>query len=391
MSVSWLRWPFLLFFLAACSKAAAQTAPEPRQAGTDVPAPKLKKLVLPDFPAEAQQRGLGGIVLVELLIDEHGRVVEAKVVHSVPGLDEAALVAVRKWQYEETRVGGKPTRVRLTVPISFPKRLPAVTSQPGIPELREGAAPAYPALPAPPDLAGAAVEVTLDERGAVDLVEKVTGESPWLDSLQGAVRLWRFAPPAPGVTVSFRIEAGFIAPRPPAPGRVTLNLTGLRETTAAATAPAGQAPLGPSQSASGAPQGGQAPPSTLPPEPRPPVEIVAVPTPTPVPVPAVPGVSTVPGIALGPAVPDLIKGRRPVVPPLARMAGQTGTVEVRFSVDGAGQTVVQRYTGLEAFQTAAEQMVRSWVFRRTSTERLFLTAAITYGDVAASANVSVSQ
>ncbi len=51
---------------------------------------------------------------------------------------------MRQWEYEPTKVDGKPVKVRLTVPITFALRLPDVTREPGIPELRQGAAPGYP-------------------------------------------------------------------------------------------------------------------------------------------------------------------------------------------------------------------------------------------------------
>jgi hypothetical protein len=63
------------------------------------------------------------------------------VVRSVPPFDEAATAAVRQWEYEVTRVDGKPVPVRLTVPITFALRLPPMTRASGVPELRLGAAP----------------------------------------------------------------------------------------------------------------------------------------------------------------------------------------------------------------------------------------------------------
>jgi outer membrane biosynthesis protein TonB len=89
-------------------------------------------------------------------------------------------------------------------------------------------------------------------------------------------------------------------------------------------------------------------------------------------------------VALSIGVPDLTKGRRPVVPPLARMSGARGHVEVRFSVDAAGQALVREASGPDLLKVAAEQTVGSWVFRRTSAERLFLVAVFDYkGDTVA--------
>jgi len=45
--------------------------------------------------------------------------VDAKVVHSVPLLDQAALDAVRQWEYSPTLLNGVPVSVLVTVKINF--------------------------------------------------------------------------------------------------------------------------------------------------------------------------------------------------------------------------------------------------------------------------------
>jgi outer membrane biosynthesis protein TonB len=100
-----------------------------------------------------------------------------------------------------------------------------------------------------------------------------------------------------------------------------------------------------------------------------------------------PGFSAVRDVTLGPGVPDLAKGRRPVVPPLARLGGVRGKVEVRFAVDAAGTSSVSATEGPDLLKDAAREAVASWVFRRTSAERVRLVAEIDYG--ADNANASV--
>ena len=113
-------------------------------AGRDVPAPKRTRFVTPVFPLEAQAAGQRGIVILELVIDAAGKVSTADVLRSVPPFDEAALTAVRQWEYEVTKVDGKAVPVRLTVPITFALKLPEMTREAGIPELRQGASPFFP-------------------------------------------------------------------------------------------------------------------------------------------------------------------------------------------------------------------------------------------------------
>jgi hypothetical protein len=92
------------------------------------------------------------------------------------------------------------------------------------------------------------------------------------------------------------------------------------------------------------------------------------------------GVSVLRDVALAPGVPDLTKGRRPVPPPLARMAGVVGAVEVRFAIDAAGGVSIQGSQGPDLLRPAAEAAILTWTFRRTSTDRLRAIAELTYRD-----------
>jgi outer membrane biosynthesis protein TonB len=88
-------------------------------------------------------------------------------------------------------------------------------------------------------------------------------------------------------------------------------------------------------------------------------------------------------VSLGLGVPDLVKGRRPVVPPVARMANAGGEVQVTFAVDAAGVASVQKVDGPDLLKEAARQAVASWAFRRTTAERIFLSAVFSFqGDQA---------
>jgi hypothetical protein len=119
------------------------------------------------------------------------------------------------------------------------------------------------------------------------------------------------------------------------------------------------------------------------------MEVLTAPPPAKPPTrPPVAGSSAVENVSLGLGVPDLAQGRRPVVPPLARMSGATGTVEVRFAVNAAGLTALLNIEGDELFKPAAQGAVASWNFRRTTTERLYLTAVFVYEKDAARASVA---
>ncbi len=398
---------------AALLTPAALAAPaaedeRPRLAGSEVPAPKRRKLVLPDYPAEAKDRGVRGIVLVELVIERDGQVGEARVLRSIPLLDEAALKAVRQWEYEVTRVEGRPVRVLITVPITFSLKLPDVTRQEGVPELRSGVAPAFPEG----EVARATVEaeVTLDAEGKVSEILVTRGESPWTDALVKALRTWAFRPEGSGAVVSFKLRAEFRRGSGSEESHISLDLSSPRvsETVEPPTVPAAvvPAPSAPTAAATAVPEPRptpaappievvRVPPRPVPPEPQPaPSGDPAAPAAAaaaPVPRTSEPGISAVRDVSLTAGVPDLTGGRRPVVPPVARMTAATGTVVVEFSVATSGATHLGRVEGPELLREAAQQMVASWVFRRTSTERLFLTARVEFGQTEARATVSPAQ
>ena len=394
-----------LFSVAAFAQQAPGEDP-PKQAGSDVPAPKRVKTVAPVYPPEAQSQGLRGIVILELVVDTQGKVASAEVVRSVPPFDEAALAAVRKWEYEPTTLDGRLVRVRMTVPISFAMRLPEATRQEGIPELRQGASPAYPS--GAQGGASVTAQVTLDAEGRVAEAEVRNGGPPWDEALLQALRTWRFAVAPERGVLSFRVRADFVAGSSGQPARVSLAMSGLQESqsfgagseVAAAPQPAptpAEASPAPSTQAPGATpesvakaDATQAPLAQVvpaSPPPPPPVEVITAPPP-PLPPPA-PGVSAVADVTLGPGVPDLVTGRRPVPPPLARMSGTNGTVEVRFSVDAAGQAAVKGSSGPQLLQAAAEDAVRTWKFRRTTAERLHALALFSYGTDSASVAVTI--
>jgi hypothetical protein len=98
-------------------------------------------------------------------------------------------------------------------------------------------------------------------------------------------------------------------------------------------------------------------------------------------------VSAIRDVALEPGVPDLTRGRHPVAPPLARLSGTSGSVEVAFSVSAAGVTAVRTANGPDLLKPAAEATVASWVFRRTRADRAYLVAVFTYAGDKASAAV----
>ena len=81
--------------------------------------PRLLRLVKPHYPSEAFVKKLEGTVGIEIVIDAHGSVVRARVVQSVPGLDEPALEAVRQWLFTPAIHQGRPVAARALAPVTF--------------------------------------------------------------------------------------------------------------------------------------------------------------------------------------------------------------------------------------------------------------------------------
>ncbi len=102
---------------AAAAKAKAQMAP--LRIGGQIKAPNKIKDVKPVYPAIAQSARVAGVVTIEATIGPDGKVIDAKVVRSIPLLDQAALDAVRQWEYMPTLLNGVPVPVLVTVTINF--------------------------------------------------------------------------------------------------------------------------------------------------------------------------------------------------------------------------------------------------------------------------------
>lgn len=109
--------------------AAAQDIPEsfrntmerlhPVRIGTDMTPPMKIKDVRPRYPDEAREARIEGEITLEGIIDPEGRVADARVVEGVAALNDAALDAVKQWQFKPTLLNGEPTSLVFTCTITF--------------------------------------------------------------------------------------------------------------------------------------------------------------------------------------------------------------------------------------------------------------------------------
>ena len=75
--------------------------------------------VRPVYPAIAQSARIQGVVILEVTIAPDGAVADAKILRSIPLLDDAAVEAVRQWKFTPTLLNGVPVPVIMTVTVNF--------------------------------------------------------------------------------------------------------------------------------------------------------------------------------------------------------------------------------------------------------------------------------
>ena len=87
--------------------------------GKAVAVPTKLSDVAARYPPDALAAGVQGVVIAEIVINESGNVTDARILRSIPLLDEAALEAVRQWQFSPSVVNGATVPVKMTVTVNF--------------------------------------------------------------------------------------------------------------------------------------------------------------------------------------------------------------------------------------------------------------------------------
>ena len=87
--------------------------------GGNIAPPTKVKDVRPVYPPEAMGAKVQGVVILEAVIDSAGDVRSAKVLRSIPILDEAAVAAVEQWKFVPTFLNGVAVPVVMTVTVNF--------------------------------------------------------------------------------------------------------------------------------------------------------------------------------------------------------------------------------------------------------------------------------
>jgi protein TonB len=105
------------------SSVEVATAPPeangPFRLGDGIARPRKIKDVKPVYPQPALAAQVGGSVLIEATIGADGKVHNARIVRSVAVLDQAALDAVRQWEFEPSRLNGVAVAVIMVIVVTF--------------------------------------------------------------------------------------------------------------------------------------------------------------------------------------------------------------------------------------------------------------------------------
>jgi TonB family protein len=91
----------------------------PVRVGSTIAPPMKVRDVPPQYPPDAREARVQGVVILETTISEAGQVTEARVLRSIPMLDQAAIDAVRQWEFQPTVLNGRAVPVIMVVTVQF--------------------------------------------------------------------------------------------------------------------------------------------------------------------------------------------------------------------------------------------------------------------------------
>ena len=93
--------------------------PAPIRVGGSIQAAKILNRVMPLYPPEAAEEGIGGTVRLEATITSEGLIREMRVLDGHPLLIESAVTATEQWTYRPTLLNGVPVEVITYIDIVF--------------------------------------------------------------------------------------------------------------------------------------------------------------------------------------------------------------------------------------------------------------------------------
>lgn len=90
------------------------------QVGGDVQAPVKLHAPRPGYTEEARQARIQGVVMLQVIVDTEGNVIDPKILKGLPmGLDQQAVETVRQWKFKPALRNGEPVPVYYNLTINF--------------------------------------------------------------------------------------------------------------------------------------------------------------------------------------------------------------------------------------------------------------------------------
>jgi TonB family protein len=101
------------------ARPPAEEPLQPVRIGGSIREPRKLRHVNPAYPPDAIQARVQGVVVLECTIDAAGKVTTVRALRGAPLLTEAAVAAVKQWEYTPTVLNGVPVPVVMTVTVNF--------------------------------------------------------------------------------------------------------------------------------------------------------------------------------------------------------------------------------------------------------------------------------
>jgi len=122
LTALWWRWDRGWEDIEGGLRKSEKTT-EALQPQARVPAEVMEKLVIhrvdPDYPLEARQAKLQGVIELDVVVGRDGSVVDVRARNGPAVLAQAATDAMRWWRFEPYRIDGKAVVVQTTVAMEF--------------------------------------------------------------------------------------------------------------------------------------------------------------------------------------------------------------------------------------------------------------------------------
>jgi TonB family protein len=112
--------PYIFLLIAPeLPEQVSKSLPEEKKVG--ITAPVLIQRSIPVYPEDAKKQKISGSVLLEVVIDREGRILDVRIVDDPhPSLSSAAAECVRQWVFKPAlKEDGTPVSVRASITINF--------------------------------------------------------------------------------------------------------------------------------------------------------------------------------------------------------------------------------------------------------------------------------